>query len=293
MRTGYGSKQRASSERPLSGLTNLAWYHPNGDQGDERGSPFLLPDTHAHLDAPVFAGHHDEIVERALAAGVDRILAVGSDLFSSETAVALARRFDSVYAAVGVHPHETAKFASHAAGVRALLGERKVVAVGEIGLDYYRGRDNAGAQMEAFREQLMWAREAHLPVSVHNRGADREIIDELRSAVVVAVLHCFTGTVELAREAIYDGHWVSFAGNVTFPKATVLRDTAVAIPPGRILVETDSPVLAPQPWRGQVNEPWHATATGRVLAVARGETYDAFCALVNENAERVFHWRQA
>jgi TatD DNase family protein len=228
-----------------------------------------------------------------MAAGVDRILAVGSDLVSSETAIALAHRFDSVYAAVGIHPHETAKFATQAATVRALLVERKVVAVGEIGLDYQRGSETREAQMESFREQLNWAREACLPVSVHNRGADQDILAELRPSGVDAVLHCFSGTVGLAREAVRAGHWVSFAGNVTFPKASELRDVAAAVPRDRVLVETDAPVLAPQAWRGKTNEPGHVTATARVVAEVRGETYHAFCASVSENADRVFHWRDA
>jgi TatD DNase family protein len=270
-----------------------AWYHAGGDRDREGGSPFVLPDTHAHLDAPVFRGHEPEIIERALAAGVDRILAVGSDLASSEAAVALAQRFESVYAAVGVHPHEVERFATDATGVRSLLKERKVVAVGEIGLDYGRGLDARRLQVEIFREQLAWAREARLPVSVHNRAADDDVLSELRSADVTAVLHCFSGAPAMAESAIENGHVLSFAGNVTFPRAQELRAVAQEVPGDRLLVETDSPVLAPVPWRGQTNEPEHVTATARVVADVRGESLRDFSAAVTRTADRVFQWRSA
>jgi TatD DNase family protein len=270
-----------------------AWYHPSGDGGTSGGGPIVVPDTHAHLDAEVFRGHEDEIVERALAAGVDRILAVGSDLASSETAVALAQRFESVYAAVGIHPHEVEKFPMEATAVRALLAEKKVVAVGEIGLDFARGTDARPAQLEAFREELGWARQLSRPVSVHNRAADHDILAELDDAGVSAVLHCFSGGSELAKRALAAGHFLSFAGNVTFPKAQELRAVAAGVPAGRLFVETDSPVLAPAPWRGKTNEPEHVTETARVVARARGAPLAELCAAVTRNADAVFGWRNA
>jgi TatD DNase family protein len=272
-------------------LTIAPWYHPNGEGADGSGRRPRLPDTHAHLDAPVFKDREVEVVERALEAGVDRILAVGSDLASSQNAVALAQRFESVYAAVGIHPHEAGRFSQDAVAVRSLIVEKKVVAVGEIGLDYRRGLDTRTAQLEAFREQLAWAKGARLPVSIHNRDADDAIMLELRGTGVVAVLHCFSSSQVTARRALEDGHYFSFAGNVTFPKAQDLREVAVQIPSGRLLVETDSPVLAPQPWRGKVNEPEHVTATAQVLADVRGEPISQFCADVSATADRVFRWR--
>jgi TatD DNase family protein len=252
---------------------------------------FLLPDTHAHLDAPVFTGHHEEIIERALAADVDRILAVGSDLASSEAAIALAHRYECIYAAVGIHPHEAREFDGEAEAVRSLLQERKVVAVGEVGLDFYRGSDSRDLQLDAFRAQLQWASECGLPTSIHNRLADAVILQELRTSGVLAVLHCFSGGREMAAEALEGGHYVSFAGNVTYPRAGELRELARDIPEDRILVETDSPVLAPQPHRGSRNEPAYVAFTASTLAGVRGEPVEMFFSAVSANADRIFGWR--
>lgn len=253
----------------------------------------LLPDTHTHLEEAAFDGDRDAVVARAAQAGIDRILVVGSDLESSKRAIALARRYPLVFAAVGLHPHRADRFEEESEELHALLGEHKVVAIGEIGLDYYRGRESRELQLRAFCVQLDWARERGLPVSVHNREADDDVIDALRSAGVGGVLHCFSGSRQLAERGLDLGFCLSFAGNVTFPKAEELRAIASQIPLDRLLVETDAPVLAPQPWRGRRSEPAHVVAMAETLATGRDVNLDCLSKAVSRNADQLFGWRAA
>jgi TatD DNase family protein len=255
-------------------------------EGEERR---LLPDTHAHLESPEFDDEHDAVIQRARAAGVNRILCVGSDYATSQAAVSLAHRYEGVYAAVGVHPHSAAAFDADKGKTRELLDQRKVVAVGEIGLDFHRGSAGRDVQIAAFREQVAWARERDMAVSVHNRGADEDVL-EVMNGVPRGVLHCFSSSWDTARLALDEGHYISFAGNVTFRKADALREVAGLIPIDRLLVESDAPVLAPQPWRGRRNEPSYVTATARTLAESRGVTLDLLSAAISNNAARVFGW---
>jgi TatD DNase family protein len=258
-----------------------------------RETQALLPDTHAHLDAAAFSQDLDSILQRALEAGISRILAVGSDLATSRRAVELAGSHDIVYAAAGIHPHEAARFSAEADQVRALLSLPKVVAVGEIGLDYVRDGVPRAAQLAAFQEQLSWARAADLPVSVHNRGADRDILAAVSRAGVHTILHCFSGTEAFARQALDAGHNLSFAGNLTFPKAVELRAVACIVPDDRLLVESDAPVLAPQPRRGRRNEPALVMITAHELANARNVSLELLARHVSANADRLFSWGAA
>lgn len=205
----------------------------------------------------------------------------------------VAHTYENVYAAVGVHPHEAARFAEERERVHALLTEDGVVAVGEIGLDFYRDWVPAETQLEAFREQLRWAREHDLPASIHNRAADGTILDEIRAAGARAVLHCFSGEWETAAAALDLGCAISFAGNVTFPRADSLRETAQRVPLDRLLVESDAPVLAPQGRRGRRNEPAYVAMTAGALAEQRGLALDALSSAIAENAVRVFAWEPA
>lgn len=252
-----------------------------------------LPDTHAHLDAREFDGDLDEVVERARAAGVGPILAVGSDLASSTVAVSIAKRHDAVFAAVGMHPHEAARFDEDAPGLQALLREGKVVAIGEIGLDFFRELSPRAEQMNALRFQLGWAAAHGLPVSIHSRSAEDEVLRALESVQVTAVMHCFGGTSDQARRAVEAGCYVSFAGNVTFPRATALREAACTVPEHRVLVESDAPVLAPQSRRGRVNEPAFVWSTAETLAAARGVETEDLARACAANAARVFGWSAA
>ncbi len=249
-----------------------------------------LVDTHAHLDDPVLWDQLQSVLERAQAAGVERVLAVGSDLASSRRAVEAARQFPIVYAAVGMHPHNADRFQEEREGIEALLDADKVVAVGEIGLDYFRGLAGRDVQMDVFETQLRWARERRLPASVHNRNADEDVLRVMRDSGARVTLHAFSSTAETARRAVELGAFISFAGNVTFPKAGALRDVARDIPEARLLAETDAPVLAPQPRRGRTNEPAFVAYTTQCLAAAHETDVASLAAAIGANAGRLFRW---
>jgi TatD DNase family protein len=232
-------------------------------------------------------------VERAQQAGVDRILAVGTDLTSSLTAVDLANRYEVVFAAVGIHPHEAARFDQESEEVQKLLDAPKVVSVGEIGLDYYRDRCPRDLQMSAFQAQLAWARLRNMPVCIHARDSEQDVLRELQSAPTIAVLHCFSGNLAVSRDALDLGCFISFAGNVTFPKADSLREVAARVPIDRLLVETDAPFLAPQSQRGRRNEPAFVLATAKAIAELRDCSIDSLCEHISVTANDLFGWAKA
>jgi TatD DNase family protein len=237
-------------------------------------------DTHAHLE--MCDGEPEEVVARAGAAGVSRVLAIGR-----EQALELAERIPGVWAIVGVHPHEAADVPDPAAAVRALLGRAGVVAVGECGLDFYRDYAPRDAQRRAFAAQIEVANDAGLPLVIHTRAADDETFAMLEAACVPVVLHCF-GSVGRLDDALERGYLVSFAGNVCYPKAEELRDAARRVPDDRILAETDAPYLAPPPHRGRPNEPAYVMRTLEVLAAERDVEPAVLEAQIDANATRVF-----
>ena len=225
-------------------------------------------DTHAHLDGGT--DHAAALVRRAKDAGVTRIVAVGSGIDSCRAALRLTHEHEGVYAALGIHPHQAgSEDATRLAELRDLLGDTAAVAVGETGLDFYRDYAPHDAQLELFERQLALAQELGKPVVVHTRAADEETSRALERFGGTVVLHCFSspGLVPVALER---GCYVSFAGNVTFPKAAELRAAAAAVPADRLLAETDSPYLAPQPVRGRENEPANVVHTLTTLAEVRG-----------------------
>ena len=232
----------------------------------------------------------DAVLARARDAGIDRILAVGTDLASSLRSLSLAQQYDIVYAAVGVHPHEASKFSEEGQSVQALLDEEKVVAVGEIGLDYYRNSAPREQQLLAFREQVRWAADRDLPVSVHNRSADCDVLQVLTSSGAKTVLHCFSGSWAFARRALDAGFSLSFAGNLTFPKADELREVAAQVPADKLLLETDAPALAPQKRRGKRNEPSYLLSTIETLASVRNIGIWSLSEQINRNADEMFAW---
>ena len=242
-------------------------------------------DTHAHLDG---ADEAAALVRRANDAGVTRIVAVGSGIDSCRATLRLAHEHAGVYAALGVHPHQAGSDdARRLAELRELLGDPDTVAVGETGLDFYRDYAPREAQLELFERQLALAQELGKPVVVHTRAADDATSRALESFGGSVVLHCFSspGLLEAALER---GYYVSFAGNVTYPKAAELRTAAAAVPADRILAETDSPYLAPQPVRGRENEPANVVHTLNALAEARGEEPSALQAQIDANATAAF-----
>ena len=241
-------------------------------------------DTHAHLDA--CADAPERIVERARAAGVTRILTVGTTVDGSRQALALADRHDEVYAIVGIHPHDAGD-ADGVGGLRDLLGHERAVGVGETGLDFYRDYAPRDRQRRLFEQHLELAQELAKPVVIHNRAADAEVVDTLASFDGVVVLHCFSYPAAL-RAALERGYYVSFAGNVTYKNASDLRVAATQVPAERLLTETDSPYLAPQPVRGRPNEPANVVHALTALAQARGEEVDELEAQIDANAARAF-----
>ena len=242
-------------------------------------------DTHAHLDALEDPGG---AVARAREAGVDRIVTIGTGIESCRAALALACENEGVYAALGIDPHQAGgDEAGRVDELRELLNHPKAVAVGEAGLDYHYGGDRREEQRRLFEAQLGLARELQLPVVVHTREADDETGAILCSHDGTVVMHCFSepGLLETGLER---GWYFSFAGNVTYPKAEELRNAAARVPADRLLAETDSPYLAPQPVRGQRNEPAFVTYTVAALAAARGEDPDELAARVDANATAAF-----
>jgi TatD DNase family protein len=245
-------------------------------------------DTHAHLDA--CGDRPDEVVARARAAGVSRIVTIGSGIESCRAALAIAEAEAGVYAALGVHPHQAGGATDDdLQALRELLAHPRAVAVGETGLDHFRDYAPHDRQLELFRAQAALAESVGKPLVVHTRAAESEtvaVLAELAPETPV-VLHCFS-SAELLEPALAHGWYVSFAGNVTYPKARDLRWAAARVPVERLLVETDSPYLSPQPVRGRANEPAHVVHTVGALAAARGEEAGAVAAQVDENATRAF-----
>jgi TatD DNase family protein len=242
-------------------------------------------DTHAHLDAG--PDPPEELIERARAAGVDRIVAVGSGIASCRTALDLAGRHDGVFAALGIHPHQAGgDEGTRIPELRKLLAEG-AVAVGETGLDFFRNYAPHEAQLRLFEGQLAVAADLGLPVVVHTRAADDATAALLADFAGTVVLHCFSSP-DLLPVALERGYYVSFAGNVTYPKATDLREAACAVPPDRLLAETDTPYLAPQPVRGKPNQPAYVTYTVAALASARGEDRDELTGRIATNAAAAF-----
>jgi TatD DNase family protein len=250
-----------------------------------------LVDSHCHLDGDKFAGDLEETIERARAAGVSAFVAVGTGSGPPDlgAGVRMAERFSGFYATAGVHPHDAAK-ADEAVFVqlRELSKHPKVVAIGEIGLDFHYDFSPRDVQDRVFEEQLAVAREADLPVVIHTREAWAETMETLRrNSAASGIMHCFTGGPREAEQALALGFHVSFGGVITFPRAGELREAARVVPDDRLLVETDAPYLAPVPYRGKRNEPAFMIETVRKLAEVRATTAAHIAAITTSNFERL------
>ena len=254
-------------------------------------SPDLF-DTHAHLHFPDFAGDLPTVLARARAAGVRRMLTVGTDPETSRAAIEIAERESDVWATVGIHPHDAAAADDAAlAEIERLAAAPRVVAVGEIGLDFFRDLSPRPAQERALRSQLDLARRVGKPVVLHCRDAHDvmlPILAEHGVADLSGVMHCFSGDVGIARRCLELGLVVSLAGPVTYPKARALPDVARFVPVDRLVIETDCPYLPPQPFRGQRNEPAHIAITAARVAELRGETLDDLAAGLTATARALF-----
>ena len=253
-------------------------------------------DSHCHLDPMRYSGEIDAVLARARSAGVVGMMVIGTRAADSEAAAALAASQPGVVAAAGLHPNDVAEIeADEWDRVTALVTAGRVAAVGETGLDWYRTDTPAELQRDYFDRHIRLAQAHGLPVVIHSRESTRDCLDAVRDArlrgPVAAVLHSFTGTAEEAAEAVELGCWIGFAGMVTFRSSAALREVARQVPLDRLLVETDSPFLSPEPLRGRRNEPAHLVHTVACLAIARGEPLDAFAAATTANARRVFRCR--
>jgi len=243
-------------------------------------------DTHAHLDA--LQDDPAAVLGRAREAGVERVIAIGSGIDSCRAALEIAEQEDGVYAALGIHPHQADNAeAGRLDDLRDLLSSPRAVAVGETGLDHYRDYAPRGRQRELFEAQLALAAELGKPAVIHTRAADAETVAALEGFVGTVVLHCFSSPA-LLDPALERRWYVSFAGNVTYPNAYNLRAAARAVPGDRLLVETDSPYLSPQPRRGRPNEPANVVHTVAALAAARQEDADALAEQIDANADAAF-----
>ena len=262
----------------------------------------MMIDTHCHLNFEAYDDDREQVIQRALQAGVTHIINPGVDLPSSRAGLDLSQQYDGVYAAVGIHPNSTADFAPPDLDtIRELAAENKVVAIGEIGLDYYWDKSPKDQQFAAFEAQLELAAELELPVIIHNREASNDVLRVLESWVTdlpvslkdhLGVLHSFSAPPEIAERALSIGFYLGFTGPLTFKKADELRSIARSMPQDRILVETDGPFLTPVPYRGKRNEPAYIPHIVDRLASLRQRSTDEMSTITTENAFRLFHRMQ-
>lgn len=249
-------------------------------------------DSHAHLQDPKLRKDLDNILKRAQDAGVHRIACIGYDLASSQDAVLIARKYKQVYAAVGIHPHDAQTMIPEVLEkLKSLAKDPKVVAIGETGLDYYRDLSPREKQQEAFVEQIKLAQVVGKPIVIHDRDANQDVIDIIKkynAGKNGGIMHCYSGNLPLALEAIKAGFYISFAGPLTYKNARKSQEVVVKIPMDRLLVETDCPYLTPEPLRGKSNEPANIKYTVEKIAVLRNQHPDEVAYLTERNACRVY-----
>ncbi len=253
-------------------------------------------DSHAHIESEDFDGDRTAMIARAREAGVEIIVAVGNGDLSKDSHAAaqrIADKYDFIYTTVGVHPHEARLLDEPMYGrLAALAAHPKVIAWGEVGLDYHYDNSPRDVQRAAFRRQLRMARQRRLPAVIHTRDAEEETLqilrDEWQSAALPGIIHCFTGTRPFAEAMVEMGFLISFSGVVTFKKADDLRETARALPADKILIETDAPFLAPVPFRGRRNEPAYVIETARVIGELRGLPVEEIGRITSANFKRLF-----
>lgn len=254
----------------------------------------FIVDSHAHLDYPQFEGQLDQVLARAADLGVREMISIGVKLSTADNPKKIAEQYDNIWFSAGIHPHEAAN-EPEAANYDAILeavNHPKCVAVGEAGLDYYYDNAPAEAQEKSFRTQIAVARQMKLPIIIHSRDADEDMAailkDETEKGAFSAVLHCFSSGAQLAQTALELGMYVSFSGIITFGKAEELREIAADIPLDRVLVETDSPYLAPAPYRGKTNEPGYTRFVCEKLAEIKGISCAEMAAITRKNTYTLF-----
>ncbi len=255
-----------------------------------------LIDSHAHLDDDRFDNDRIEIINRLKDEGIELVLNPGADLATSKKAVQLADEYDFIYAAVGCHPHDSKYMDDATMDVfRELSKNEKVIAIGEIGLDYYYDNSDRETQKIWFREQIRLANELDLPYIVHDRDAHEDlfrIMKEEAKSNTRGILHCYSGSVEMAREFIKLGFYISLAGPVTFKKARTPKMVAQEVPLDKLLIETDSPYLTPEPNRGKRNEPKYVRYVAEEIARIRNVSEDVIAGSTNKNFKSLFRLKE-
>ncbi len=254
----------------------------------------MLIDSHCHLDRldlSPYDGNLDAALQAARERGVQRMLCIGIDRGNAQTVIDIANRNPDIYASVGIHPLDLADEVEATEALVALADSDKVVAIGETGLDYYYSEDNKNAQQASFRNHLRAAAQTRKPVIVHTRNARQDTLDIIRDESdpeVAGVLHCFTESREMAHAALDMNFYISFSGIITFKNAADLREVVASVPLDRMLVETDSPYLAPVPFRGKKNEPKYVVEVAQCVADIKGISFDEVVAQTADNFHRLF-----
>jgi TatD DNase family protein len=252
----------------------------------------MFIDSHAHLDMEEFDSDRDEVIQRALSADVKQLITVGIDVNSSLKAVSLTEKYPSVFAAVGIHPHNAdVADKEDLKQIELISAEKKVVAIGEIGLDFYRNLSSRGNQKKYFKQQLDIAMRCDLPVVVHSREAHEDVLEILscfQGSESRGVIHCFSGGIDLAEAFIEVGYFISIAGTVTFANASPVHKVVTNTSLDRMLIETDSPFLSPIPYRGRRNEPSRVIHTAQKVAEIRGISLEEVAARTSKNARQLF-----
>jgi TatD DNase family protein len=266
------------------------------------GNKISLIDTHCHLEMDEFNNERDAVIQRARDAGIEALITIGSDMAGNTGGLDLSGKHDFIYAAVGFHPHDAKDFSEEVFNQikewatppnpplgKGGIGGGKVVAIGEIGLDYHYDNSPRDVQCEVFGKQLRLADELGLPVIIHSREAKKDTLDMIsESGVRMGVFHCFSGDMDMAKHAMSLGFHISIAGPVTFKKAQRLKEVAKAIPDEYLLIETDAPYLSPEPFRGRRNEPAYIIHTATAIAQIRGVTLEDIARITTLNAKRLF-----
>lgn len=250
----------------------------------------MLFDTHAHLDDEKFLEDREKIIKYIKDEGVSLVVNIGADMDSSHTGVKLAQKHDFIYAAVGVHPYDAPELTDdNLEELRQLAKQEKVVAIGEIGLDYHFPDTDKEGQKEGFKKQIMLAKELSLPYVVHDRDSHQDCYDIIKeSGYYNGVMHCFSGSSEFARQMVDLGFYISFAGTVTFKNAKKVKEAALSVPLERILIETDCPYLSPEPHRGKRNNPANVKFVAETIAELRGISFEDIARITMENGKRFF-----
>lgn len=251
----------------------------------------MLIDTHAHLNFADFKQDIDEVLKRSKEAGIERIVNVASSFQGCEASLALAERYEMVYASIGIHPHDVKEInEENFLQLKGWLGAKKVVAIGEVGLDFYRNLSPQGTQKEYFSKFIDLSVSSGLPLIIHSRQADSETLEMLRNtpAKLTGVVHCFSGSKEFLEGCLDLGMYISFTCNITYKKADNLRELVAKVPEERLLLETDCPFLPPEGLRGKRNEPVNVIVLAELLAKIRNSSVESIAASTTANAKRLF-----